>query len=98
MASLQYHFKTSTSSFISFFLVSCLLTGFMIFYRVIADLNLNRPLNYTNIGSIYESVAPMDIYYNSKVEGSNESTSDFMNIIKVSSDNAITLVSKDWPA
>ena len=98
MASLQYHFRTSTSSFISFFLVSCLLTGFMIFYRVIADMNLNRPLNYTNIGSIYESVAPMDIYYNSKVEGSNESTKDFMDRIMISSGDAITLISRDWPA
>ena len=70
----------------------------MIFYRVIADMNLNRPLNYTNIGSIYESVAPMEIYYNSKVEGSNENTSDFMDRIKISSGDAITPMSRDWPA
>ena len=39
------------------------------------------PLDYSNMGSIYSSVTPMDLYYNTKVEDTEESTSDFMTMI-----------------
>ena len=85
MASLIYHFKTSRNTFIYYFFVSVVMSGFMLFYRIMAGLNLNRPLNYTDMGSIYSSVTPMNLYYNDEViypDGSEESTSDFMTIVK----------------
>ena len=33
-----------------------------------SELNFNIPLNYSDMESIYSSVAPLDVYINEKVE------------------------------
>ena len=81
MASLDYHFRTTSKFFIVIFIGSILISFIQAaFYRV-SQVNLSSPLNYSDIGSIYTSVTPMDLYFNNIVESTGESTSDFIETI-----------------
>ena len=67
---------------------------------MVALRNFNTPLNYSNMKSIYESVEPMDVYFNKDCEaGTTTSTSDFMNALSsVAGSNVLNLNEQSWAA
>ena len=62
--------------------------------------NLNGPINYTDMASIYSQVEPMDAYYNSQVDtGTTSDPTEFMNSLSsVAGSNTLNLTAKAWPA
>ena len=98
MASLKYHFKTSIGHAFIFLVASIFATILAIFYHRFAAINLYPPLDYSNLESIYSSVTPIDLYYNTMVEDTGESTSEFMTTIQnVAGPDTLNLVGQDWP-
>ena len=62
------------------------------------EVNFNIQLNYSDMESIYSSVAPLGVYINEKVEDTGESTSDFTLIIQNSAGSGMMkFVGQDWP-
>ena len=81
MVSFDYHFKTTFKYFIVIFIGSILISFIQAAFYRFWQINLSTPLNYSDIGSIYASVKPMDLYYNNMVESTGDSTSDFITTI-----------------
>ena len=60
--------------------------------------NLNVPINYTDMSSIYSTVKPMDVYFMNQVED-GDSAIDFMNQLSIAAgENTLELKGKDWTA
>ena len=99
MGSLVFHFKTSVGMFVTFFFISVLLSAVLIFFRVFAEINLNRPLNYSDMASIYSSVTPISVFYNTEVVGSEASTKEFIDIVNnTAAEGTLNLIGQDLPA
>ena len=62
--------------------------------------NLNVPVNYTDMASIYSTVEPLDVYFNNNVESGIVTTStDFMNSLSAAAgEGVLTLNGQDWQA
>ena len=63
-------------------------------------INLNEPLDYSDMAGIYERVAPMGLYYNDQVSaGSESSPANFMAIYQgVAGAETVNLQSQNWTA
>ena len=63
-------------------------------------INLNGPLDYSDMAGIYGGVAPVDLYYNDRVSaGSEPSPADFMAIYQgVAGDETVNLQGQNWTA
>ena len=68
-ASLEYQFKTSIGCAIVVFVGSIAVALFALSFYRFAQVNLCIALDYTDMASIYSSVLPMKLYYNTQVEG-----------------------------
>ena len=92
MASLDYHFRTTSRFFIVIFIGSIVISFIQAAFYRFAQVNLSHSLNYSDIGSIYTSVTPMELYFNNIVESTGESTSDFIEtIVSAAGSDSFTL-------
>ena len=78
MSSLKFKALSSIVPIISMFVVGGCAFIFAMAYAKFQLIDVNDPLNYSDMAAIYSTVTPMALQYNQQIQGSTESTEAFI--------------------